>query len=576
MIVTSLHPGLLLIATGIIAALLPKQLRKWALVAGPAIALGAMLSLGQGDLWVVPFVGGIELHLLNVDRLSFIFGAIFTIMAFMGGIYSMHNESWGEALACMVYAGSTVAMVMAGDWISLIFFWELMAISSLYLIWGNKTARSRKAGFRYLLVHMFGGNMLLAGIFFKMSQGQVLLTSLTDTGDAAFWLILIGVAINAVVPPLHAWVADAYPESTITGGVFLSSFTTKAAIYVMIRLFAGVDWLMWVGVAMALYGAVFAVMENDMRRLLSYHIVSQLGFMVAGIGMGSGMALDGATAHAITNVLQKSLLFMGAGAVMYATGRRKLNQLGGLAKEMPLVCIFFIIAAFSISGVPFFDGFVAKSITISAAAQDGFPIIELLLSLASIGTFLSITLKMTYFMFFAPKSDGLEVKPIPQNMIIAMGIGAFMNTIFGLMPGLLYNYLPFMTEYHPYTIDHLTQYVQVLVASMLPFMLYLAHMKPHDLVSLDFDWFYRKPLVTAISGISSFCCATRDALGTMWLETMQALKPFCKNPMAFIGTLAKGEAPEEYDADRYRSPIAEPMLVNFLVLTVLFILFWVI
>lgn len=403
-----------------------------------------------------------------------------------------------------------------------------------------------------------------------------MISNIAGTHDAAFWLILLGVCINAVVPPLHAWVADAYPESTITGGAFLSSLTTKAGIYVMIRLFAGTDWLMWVGVVMALYGAVFAIIENDMRRLLSYHIVSQLGFMVAGVGMGTAMALDGATAHAVTNVLQKSLLFMCAGVVMYATGRRKLSQLGGLAKEMPLVCVCFIIAAFSISGVPLFDGFVAKSITISAAAESGYGAIELLLNLASIGTFLSITLKMTYFMFFAPKQEGLEVGPVPKNMLAALIIGAFMNTIFGIVPSLLHNALPFMTEYHAYTADHLTQYAEVLVAAMLPFMLYLSHMMPHEKLALDFDWFYRKPLVTCISWISSLCCAVRDGLGAMFRESVAAMKPLMDNPVAFISHTWSGKQPEQYDPDDYRAPIGESMLVDMLILIVVIAVFWIV
>lgn len=573
---SNLHPGLILLLVGVIAAIVPKNIRKYVMAVGPAVALAAVFTLDQGDLWVVPFINGMQLHLMVVDKLSWIFVAIFTLLAFMGGIYAMHNDSWAEALASMSYAGSTVCMVLAGDWVTLLFFWELMAITSLYLIWANHTARSRRAGFRYIMVHFFGGNMLLFGVVLKVTGGDFLVSNLTANHDLAFWLILIAVCINSVVPPLHAWVADAYPESTITGGVFMSSLTTKAGIYVMIRLFAGTDWLIWVGVIMAIYGAIFAIIENDMRRLLSYHIVSQLGFMVAGVGLGTGMALDGATAHAVTNVLQKSMLFMCAGAVMYSTGRRKLNELGGLAKQMPLLCVFFLIAAFSISGVPLFDGFVAKSITISAAAEAGNGAMELLLSLASIGTFLSITLKMTYFMFFAPAQNGLEIKrPIPKNMMVAMGIAAFMNIIFGIVPSLLHNALPYPIEYHAYTVDHLTQYVEVLVASMIPFLVYLAHMMPHSKLALDFDWFYRKPLVSCVSWISSLCCAIRDGLGGMFRGMVDGLKPFMDNPVAFMGRTWNGTIPKQYDADQYRPEIGEVMLVDFLILAVAIAIFWV-
>lgn len=571
-----LHPGLFLILVGVVAAIVPQNARKIVLAAGPVLALAMFFTLPhEADLLVIPFINGWSLHLMTIDSLSWFFNVFFITLAFLGGVYSMHNPSWAEALASMTYAGATVSMVFAGDWISLIFFWELMAISSVYLIWANHTGRSRRAGFRYLLVHMFGGNLLLAGIFFKVIAGDMMVANVSATHDAAFWLMFLAVCINGVIPPLHAWVADAYPESTITGGAFMSGLTTKAAIYVLIRLFAGTDFLIIIGVIMAIYGAIFAIIENDMRRLLSYHIVSQLGFMVAGVGMGTALALDGAAAHAISNILQKSLLFMCCGAIMYATGIRKISELGGLAKKMPWVLVFFLAAAFSISGVPLTNGFVCKTITITAASELGLNWVYFGLSLASIGTFLSITLKMTYYIFFAKPDKEFEVRAIPKNMYWAMGISAFLNVIFGIVPFVLYQYLPFGSGavYHPYTVDHVTQYIEVLVAAMIPFMLYLSHMKPHNLLSLDFDWFYRRPLVSLVSGISHVCCATRDALGAAFRELYEGFGPISANPMRFIGRLSGKKVPAEYDPEKYRAPIGEPILVDIAVLLIISFLF---
>lgn len=563
---SSIHPGLILIATGIIAAIVPKNLRKYVLAGGPLVALAAMFSLSYGAEWIVPFINGIDLHVISVDRLNWVFGLIFTMMASIGGIYSMHNKSWMEALASMCYAGGALGVTLCGDWMTLIFFWELMAASSLFLIWCNNTAKSRKAGFRYLMVHMFGGNMLLAGIFLKVSQGDMLISNISATHDAAFWLILIGVGVNAAIPPIHAWLVDAYPEGTITGSVFLSSFTTKVAVYCLIRIFAGTDWLMWVGVVMALYGALFAIIENDMRRLLAYHIVSQVGFMVAGVGIGTDLALNGATAHAFSHILYKSLLFMCAGAIIYATGIRKINQLGGLAKKMPFVFGCFVIAAFSISGIPLFNGFISKSITISAAAEAGLPGIELLLQLASVGTFLSITMKMVYFIFIREGKD-VEIKnPLPKNMYVAMGIGATLCTVYGIFPDLLYRYLPFAMEYHPFTVDHIVQYVQLLGISMIPFMMYLENMEPHSMLTLDTDWFYRKPFVALIRGISSLVCAVREALGAICKSVYDAFNYLSRNPMAYLGLGPRnaadpGSVPEDFDPDAYRAGIGEPMII---------------
>lgn len=581
-VMSNLHPGLILLATGVLAAIVPKSLRKFVLAGGPLCALLAMLSIPYGTEWTVPFINDTNLYLLHVDRLNWVFGLIFTMMAAIGGIYSMHNKSWMEALASMFYAGGALGVTLCGDWMTLIFFWELMAASSLFLIWCNNTDKSRKAGFRYLMVHMTGGNLLLFGIFLKVSTGDIMIGNLVNgVHDAAFWLILMGIAVNAAIPPIHSWLVDAYPEGTITGSVFLSSFTTKVAVYCLIRIFAGADWLMWFGVVMALYGACFAIIENDMRRLLAYHIVSQVGFMVAGVGIGTEMALNGATAHAFSHILYKSLLFMCAGAIIYATGIRKINQLGGLYKKLPFVFICFTIAAFSISGVPLFNGFISKSITITAAMEAGHPSIELLLSLASVGTFLSICMKMIYFIFLG-KDRNVPIKnTIPKNMYVAMGIGAVLCTVYGLFPNLLYQYLPFAIEYHPYTVDHITQYIQTLGVAMVPFMMYLSKMEPHSQLSLDTDWLYRKPFPAFISGISSFCCAMRDAMGSLCRAVYDTFNFLALNPMRFLSQaprkMAHSDAaiPDIYDADSYRSAIGEPMMVIMTVLLLMVLVFGV-
>ncbi len=576
---SSLHPGLILIITGAIAAVVPPVLRRFVLIAGPAIALISMIFLGNDVTVIVPFINGYELNLICMDKLNWVFGLIFCIMALIGGIYSSHNKSWMEALCSMLYAGSSIGVTLCGDWLTLIFFWELMAASSLFLIWCNKTEAARKAGFRYLLIHMLGGNLLLFGIIFKVSGGDFLIANVAATQDAAFWLILIGVGINAAIPPIHSWLVDAYPEGTITGSVFLSSFTTKVAVYCLIRMFAGTEFLMWLGVIMAIYGAIFALIENDMRRLLAYHIVSQVGFMVAGVGIGTDLALNGATAHAFSHILYKSLLFMCAGAIIYATGIRKINQLGGLHKKMPFVCTCFTIAAFSIAGVPIFNGFISKSITITAACEAGFPAIELLLQLASIGTFLSIVMKMLYFIFFGEDRQ-VKCNPIPRNMYVAMGIGAALCTIYGIFPNLLYRFLPFGMEYHPYTADHVVQYVQLLVVAIVPFMMYIKHMEPHSKISLDIDWLYRRSIPAIVGAISCVTVAIQVSLGKFFKGVYDGTREGMKNPLRFIeerpremADAAQHEAhPEEYDPDTYR-PLQSEVIVVILIVLILTIAF---
>ena len=409
-----MHPGFVLFLTAVIVPLVRGTARRVVLAAGTVAALISWESLDFTSGWRVT-VAGYSLTLLHVDPLSLVFSLIFTLVTFVGILYALHNNRAGEHVSTLVYAGSSLGVVLAGDWATLFVFWELMAVSSLFLIWQSGTERSARAGYRYLLVHIFGGSLLFAGILVHLARGggfAVSALTTSETDPLAFWLILLGVAINAAIPPLHAWLTDAYPEASVTGSVFLSAFTTKTAVYVLLRLFPGADVLVWAGVAMALYGVVYAVLENDIRRLLAYHIVSQVGYMVAGVGMGTSLALDGATAHAFSHILYKSLLFMGMGAVIYATGLRKLTELGGIANRMKLVVVLYAVGACSISGFPLFNGFISKSMIVSAAAEAHLPVVELLLTLASVGTFLHTGLKLPYFTFFGPKKD-LELRPLP-------------------------------------------------------------------------------------------------------------------------------------------------------------------
>lgn len=549
--------------------LAPKVLRRYLLVAAPLAAAAVFSKLQLGAEAVAGFgAGTYNLHYLYVDELNWLFGLVFCMISVIGGIYSMHNDDRMEAMCSMGYGGAALGVIFANDWLTLIFFWELMAATSLFLIWCNRTPESRRAGYRYLLVHMFGGNLLLAGIFLKVRSGDMMITNLsTGPHDAAFWLILAGIAINTAIPPLHAWLVDAYPEGTVTGSVFLSSFTTKVGVYCLIRFFAGTEVLIWAGAVMVLYGACYAIMENDMRRLLSYHIISQVGFMVAVVGLGTGMGSNGAAVHAFGNVLFKSILFMATGAIIYATGIRRINELGGMAKKLPWVFLFFVIAALSISGVPGFIGFVTKSMTISAAADAHNSALELILQLGSIGTFLSITLKMIYFIFLTPDRGVAIRQTVPVNMYVAMAAGSVLCIIYGVYPDLLYRYLPYqMAPFQPYTIDHVAQYLQMIGMAMLPFMMYLPKMAPHTALSLDTDWFYRKPFAGIVTGLSYLCCAVSRALGNAWEVMYEKSMELSHNPMEFLDAKPLRNS-TKYNPENYRTSIADPIMIT---LTVLF------
>lgn len=570
-----LHPALVLIIGAILAGILPERLRKAVMLAAPLLAILGVLNLETGTVKAIPFINDLELVYLRVDKLAWIFAFILTIATLLANIYALHIKKGGEAAAALLYAGSSLGVVLAGDWVTLIFLWELMAASSVFLVWYRGTRQSLWAGFRYILVHFFGGNLLLAGIFLKVSAGQPYIEALTGMPpDLAFWLILIGMAVNAAIPPLHPWLPDAYPEATITGVVFMNSFTTKVAVYCLLRVFPGLELLLWAGIIMAFYGVFYAVLENNIRRLLAYHIISQLGIIIAGIGIGTELALNGAVALTIGNILFKSLLFMSAGAVIFATGREKLTELGGLYRAMPLNAAFFTIGAMAISGFPLLNGFTSKSMVISAAAYHHLPVAELLLYLSAIGTFLSIGLKLEYFLFFGP-DKGIRPGKVPVNMYVAMAGLSLFCFLYGIFPDLLYNKLPYPVDYVPYTWDHVISNFQLLVAAFIPFWLLLPILKTKPYISLDMDWFYRKSLAALVAGIVALVCRIRDWFGVQGYVALRAALPAFANPMKWMSPNDGGPPSAEYHEDRYRLPIGVTVLMTVLVFVVAVSYYWI-
>ncbi len=463
----------------------------------PLVALFTLLNMPTGVYWTYRFLD-YQIVLGRVDKLSMVFGYVFVIISFISMVYAIHIRETGQHVAAYLYVGSSLGVVFAGDLFSLLVFWELMAAASVFLIWYRKTQAAMDAGFRYILVHITGGAILMAGIVIYVADTGSIEFARFDFSTLAAKLILCGFIINAAVPPLHAWLPDAYPEGTITGSVFMTAFTTKSAVYVLARGFPGLELLVWMGAVMTLYGVVYAVMEKDLRRLLAYHIVSQVGYMVCGVGLGSEMAINGATAHAFCHILYKALLFMGAGAVIHVTGRRKMTDLYGrnLYQKIPVTLTLYMVGAFSISGVPLFNGFISKTMVVAAAGVLHRPAIELMLHLASVGTWLSVGLKLPWGTWFAPGHGGVDdlpdVKEPPVNMRVGMGIASFLCVLTGIFPNLLYRLLPYPVDYHPYALSHVVSTFQLLLLTVAGFWLYLDRlMAGKATLNLDTDWVYR-------------------------------------------------------------------------------------
>lgn len=458
------------------------------MLALPLLAFTQLLTVQPGDQLTVDFYG-LDLVPFAVDQLSLAFGYVFVLATFIAGVYGLQLMTVEERAAATLYAGSALGVVFAGDLITLFFFWEIKALASVFLIWSRRTPASGPAGKRYLYVQLFGGKLLLAGVIWHYAlTGSLVFTAFALT--PATGLILIGFLVAAAVPPLHPWLPDGYPQGTIAGTVFLSAFTTKAAVYALARGFPGTEALVWLGVAMALYGVVYAVLENDIRRLLAYHIISQVGYMVAAVGIGTELALNGATAHAFAHILYKGALLMGAGAVLYAVGESRASELGGLWRKMRWVLLLYMIGAVSISSFPLFSGFISKELVVAGASADGRLVVLILLKIASVGTFLHTGLKLPYNTFFGP-DRGLEPRPVLPTMYLGMLLAAVANTTLGLAPGLLYDVLPFPVDYEPYAFAKVVETVQILVFTALGFWLLRAKLGADRTVSLDTDWFYR-------------------------------------------------------------------------------------
>ncbi len=518
------HPAIGFLALALVLPFLRGSSWRYLLLLPPIVAILAVFGMSPGDHLTLSWLGQ-TLHLGRVDKLSLIFAQVFAVMSLAGMFYAMHVTDKLQHLMASLYVAGGFGCVFAGDYITLFAFWELMSIGSAFLVFCNRTRESVLAAFRYFLYHTAGGLFLLAGLLLRYKAlGTWEFTAAgPDAGELYNWLILTGFCVNAAVVPLHAWLPDAYPRGTVTGSVFMCAFTTKTAVYVLARGFAGWEILAIMGTVMAVYGVLYACIENNARRILSYHIVSQVGYMVAGIGVGTAMTLNGACAHASAHILYKGLLFMGAGCVLYAAGTAKLDKLGGLAARMPWVMVLYMVAALSISGMPLFNGFISKTMTIAGAAEAHRTLVALGLEIAAVGTFISVGIKLPYFAFWGGKAPDFEreLKPIPWNMYTGMGILAALCILQGIAPSILYRYLPFAVEhqYVPWTLWNVLQAGLLLGFSGLAFYLLRKVITPHEGLNLDFDIVYR-----AVGSLAlAFVCKPIAWIDDRWTEAYRVL-----------------------------------------------------
>ncbi len=523
-----IHPAIFFFILAVIVPILGKDrhhIWKWFLPIPGLLALIVSMSLKPGIYPLGHYLG--YTLTARVSTLSLIFANIFAIEAIIAMIFSMHVKNPWHHVAAATYVGGAMACIFSADYLTLYIFWELIAVASAFLIWLNEDLDCAPVvAFRYLLFHIVSGLFLLAGIMLRYKYvGNFDFSTIDIHHLASFdWLILTSFAINAAIVPLHAWIHDAYPRSTVTGITFMNAYTTKTAVFALATVFPGMYLLAVAGTIMTIFGAAMALIENNARKILTYHIISQVGYMVAGIGIGNSLGFNGGIAHAYADILFKGLLFMGVGTIIEATGRRKLTEMGGLAYKLPWAMIFYMVGALSISGAPLFAAFVTKTMVIAGAAEEHMKILALGLEVAAVGTFLSVGIKLPYFAFFHKKEFDGEVKPVPKNMYVGMAMAAFMCILVGSYPHYLYHMLPIQpVEYHPYTAAHVLSTVQLLGFTGLGFYLLRKIVKPHDKIILDLQYLYYDFVKWLMMIFAEFVAAIDSFWSTLYKKVGVAL-----------------------------------------------------
>lgn len=525
-IVAHTNPGLVLMAAGVAMFFVRGYTARAAvLIGGPALTLFTLLASGGWGIDLATMDAfGLTLSLYRIDSLSYIFGLAFIIAAALGGIYSLHREDPVQDASGMIYAGAAIGATFAGDLITLFIYWELTAIASVFLIWARRTPEAYASGLRYLIIQLISGLMLIAGAalyhratgmigFTEMGEiGELPVVGAIDISEPGAWLILAAFGVKAAFPLIHSWLQDSYPNATETGAVVLSAFTTKLAVYALARCFAGLDILIWIGAVMTVFPVFFAVIENDLRKVLAYSLNNQVGFMVCAVGIGGELALNGAAAHAFAHIIYKSLLFMSMGAVLLRVGSTKASEIGGLHRTMPYTTIFCIIGAASISAVPFFSGFAAKSMTMSAVGDAHLIWIWLMLLFASAGVLEHSGIKIPFCAFFG-HDRGKRPEEAPFNMLLAMGVASAICIGVGVAPRWLYELLPYRDTAIDYlnhdlwTPTHLVTQFQLLAFAALAFVLikkFALYPEEEPGVILDAEWAWRRagPGVVGVLGAS--------------------------------------------------------------------------
>ena len=465
---TALPPAVVLFALAVVTDRLPRRLGH-VLAVLVSLSLAAWLLTVPAGLHLRTTLFGFEVVLFAVDIYSRLLGVTLAFVATVGVGYTFAvGDDRRQTALALAYVGAGLGVAFAGDWLSLVVFWELMAVCATVFVWYRTS--DRRSGVRYAIYHELGALALIAGVVTHyVAVGTFLFGDGVTPGLPAL-LVALGIGLNACFLGLHVWLVDTYPRTHVATSVVLAAVTTKVGVYTIVRAFPdGQPALAYVGGGMVLFGVTLAVLQSDMRRLLSYHIVSQVGYMVAGFGVGGALADAGAMAHLVNNVLYKSLLFMVAGVVIVRSGEESLKDVGGLARTMPKTAVVFAVAAFSIAGLPGFNGFISKGMVIDGIENAGLRVLWYALVVGGVGTVISFV-KFGYYAFLDDESDAeyTDLRPIELG---ALGSVAAVCILIGVLPGFLFKLLPDagVTGAKPFAVSQFLKTGGVTVAGVVVF-----------------------------------------------------------------------------------------------------------
>jgi len=474
---------------------------RWIALITPVIAALAAVTLlapGVSADWQVM---NYTVAAVRVDAMTLVFVGLFHLAGFLTALYSLEHTDRAQAAAMLGYVGSGIGAVLAGDLVMLWLFWEMLALTSVVLVWARRTPEATAAGIRYLVFNVTSGVTLLAGIAFLATTGHDLAIGPIALDSAGGWLVLAAFGIKCGFPLLHNWIPDAYPRAALTGSVILVAITTKVGVYSLARAFAGEELLLVIGSAMIVWPLVYVLVEDDLRRVLAYSLMIQIGLMVAAIGAGNDIALDGATLHVVMDVLFKMLLFMALGAVLIQAGTVRASELGGLGRKMPWTMGFVVVGVLANSAVPGTGAFVSKKLLLGGIEHAGVgPLWYGALAGVSALGMLYVGVRVLYEAFLRRPERPVEADDASWPMCLAMGAIAVLLLITGLFPGLTDALRPLGSDYQPVKPTKILDQFQLLLFATLTYVVLggrgLGLPASGRRTLLDAEWLYRKLIPT--------------------------------------------------------------------------------